>query len=370
MNLSLNQRCWVDFRTEVLNADGSVAKTARDCKNLVLDSGLNFLGGITYAAAIGYFRFGTGTTPTKRDSGLTTFTLAGTSLTSNGAFFEVADVGRLFKADSGEEIYITAFTSASQVTVANPAAVAFAAQPGTIWYVNQTTLDAEAGVSTNNVNTTAFNAGVWTLQSVKTSNTFTAQKLITEVGWAPAASGPLFGRAIVPDGGDLVGVGQQYRVTVSLSVDYSGMRVTQGDITTGDTAAMNSAGELAIEHVPAMLSPIEFCAKMSGGYNELPLQSGIDAIYYILSTYPGGGGDAGRNVSMAPYVPGNFYVERYTTFSISELNYSINSFLICGTSPNDWAVYGRYKLNNPQTKDSLHTLTVRFRFGFGRTLIN
>lgn len=370
MNLSLKQRCWVDFRTEVLNADGSVAKTARDCKNLVLDSGLNFLGLYTYAAAIHCFRFGTGTTPTKRGSGLTTFTLAGTALTSNGAFFEVADVGRLFKADSGEEVYITAFTSSAQVTVANPSAVAFAAQPGTIWYVNQTTLDAEAGHATNNVNTTSFNAGVWTLQSVKTSNAFTEQKLITEVGWSPEAGGSLFGRALVPDGGDLVGVGKQYRVTVSLSVDYSGMRGTQGDITTGDTAAMNSAGEIAIEHVPAMLSPIEFCSKMAAGHNAAALQAGIDAIYYNLSTYPGEGGDAGRDVSMATYVPGNFYVERYTTFSISELNYSINSFLIAGTTPNNWAVYGRYKLTTPQTKDNLHTLTVRFRFGFGRKLVN
>jgi hypothetical protein len=200
---------------------------------------------------------GTGSKPTKRDSGIVTASLAAGVVTASAAFFEAADVGRTFKFDNtAKEYRITEYQSATAVAVDSSDTVA--ADQFMIWYSNEVTHGAEHSRIITYATDAGFNGyttddatGTWTNFRTFLSPTFAADTLITEIGWAPSTSAgsQLFGRALVPGGGDYVVAGQKYRVRVEHSMVWGPREVVAvGNICQQD--GFDTSGAFALERVP------------------------------------------------------------------------------------------------------------------------
>lgn len=90
---------------------------------------------------------GTGSLEVKRPSGAITLSQSGNTVTASGAFFQSGDVGAEIVWDNATRAKITAFTSATQVTVADSKTVAAAA--ATLWAVQLTALPGEVQVGSS-----------------------------------------------------------------------------------------------------------------------------------------------------------------------------------------------------------------------------
>lgn len=168
-------------------------------------------------------RLGNGTTPTKRDSGNITFTRTGTTVTASDSFFLPADINRVLKFDSGPEMYIRAVISETVAEV--DASGNDSATEGTIWHVEQSRLTNQ--LKNVSANSSLENGSEYNAQTgaVRHRRTFlfaieSASVLYTEIGWSYSggASTDLFGRDLIPGGGDALVANQQYRVRVDLYV--------------------------------------------------------------------------------------------------------------------------------------------------------
>jgi hypothetical protein len=177
--------------------DAVTKKVVRDSgpdwiPNLILNNGMTRIYTDYWVNAVTYAIAGTGTTPTSVDSGATTAAQSGTNITSSGSFFGSGDVGNTVKFTSGEEALITAFNSATSVTVSNSATV-----PSTtfvMYNTNQTGLINEQK-RTNTYLTGSGNCGttqvVNQFQNRRTYD-FTAETgtvNYTEIGFGWAVSG-------------------------------------------------------------------------------------------------------------------------------------------------------------------------------------
>lgn len=239
----------VKYQTEIIDAVSGVVESIKESRNLFLDSGLEHLATDTRLSEnLKYVVLGTGTKPTRRDSGTATASQSGYTVTASASFFEVADVGRLLKFDGGPEVYITGFTSSTSVTVG--AAAERAAEEFTVWHVNDVAHEAEflrqyfqEDVSEN------LEGDTYTLTRRATTSAFSAPKLIKEIGWSWGSNPawPLIGRDLIHGGGDYVAAGKQYRVTVSFSVKYGPAEIVQ-QVDIGNNG-FSTAGEYALEAI-------------------------------------------------------------------------------------------------------------------------
>lgn len=378
----------VRFQTEVIDR-GIIVKRSEPSRNLVLDTGLDMTAGIAYAQATNFLALGTSSNPTKRDSGLTTIRRTGNAVIASADFFVAGDVGRLVKLDSGAEFYLTAVADATHATARTEGENA--ASEATVWYVNDTGHGAEflrinSYAQDAGSNQSTFTAGAWTHRRTFLSAPFSVGKLVTEVGWSPSSSGALYGRALVPGGGDYVAAGQQYKVTVD-HVSNWGPATAQVQGNVGNNG-FNTAGKFALEYVPEVEVPASgqingeyvptyrgdaqclcfagtFGLTMGTSAAELTPLAGAQSNPYSLSDV------LGVNVTkLSPeaYVAGSFRRTFVGTVPVGSGNSAaIRSILINITSN---ARAGRILLDAPQTKDNLHTLTVRVAFGWGRVLNN
>jgi hypothetical protein len=381
-NLSMSGR--VRYRTFAVNPDGSEVKLS-DHHNLILNVGLDMVYTYPWANCTDYVALGEGNTPVKRDSGATQFSRAGNTVTADNAFFEAADVGRLLKFDSGEEMTVTAFTDAMHVTVGT--AGALAASQATIWYVNEIGHQTEfmrfnTKSTSAGENGSTFFAGTWTHKKTFLSGTFGANKVVREIGWSPLGADNLFGRDLVPAGGDSVTAGQKYKVVVELSVTYT----PQASTVNGDVGnnGFNTAGHSGIEYC-------KVCQVQSNGgvdgpgvdnYRKGKLEVG-DArpMYMRVSTSAGAIAPITNNpvnhngdifspdaiVGKSAYTSGSYTCTMGCGIGENDaVSTNIRSILISDGSNSLF----RTVFDNPQTKDTLHTLSFTWRFNWGRTLVN
>ena len=110
--MNLHSSASVTYETSILEHGFEIARRAPK-KNLLLDSGLDGWAVRTFWDSFSHCVLGDGTAPTKRDSGAITATIAGEVATASAGFFDPADVGRLLKLDSGQEVKIDGYTSAT-----------------------------------------------------------------------------------------------------------------------------------------------------------------------------------------------------------------------------------------------------------------
>lgn len=383
LNINFGQAAEVRYRPAIINADGSVAKLGSWKRNLLLDTGLDGIALRSWADAFTHCVIGTGTAPTKRDSGAITFSLSGSTVTASASFFEAADVGRLLKFDTGEEMYVTGFTDSQ--TVAVGATGTLAASEGTVWYVNatghQTETKRSASYATDvGANGSSYLAGVYTHKRTFVFSAEVATITYREIGWSHTASagGNLLGRDLIPGAGDTLVSGQQYRVEVQLSVTYSpASPQVVGAVITGWT----QAGSQQVEAICARLVGADGnTANPSTGSSSIDPATGNAKNIYVstVSTalnpagtanfIPSGGTSANKAATIGAYTSGTFSRTYSVTFATTEANFAIRSLWLAPSSVA--GSFFRVLLDAAETKASTHTLTLTFRLSWGRVLQN
>lgn len=349
-------------------------------RNLILDSGLDRVATMAWAAIFTHAVIGTGTTPTKRDSGAVTFTRSGAVVTASAGFFVADDVGRLLKLDSGEEMYVTAYTSATEVTVSTSGALD--ASEGTIWYVNQTGLTAETKRTntydtSGGANGTTFAGNAATMKRTFMFSAEAATVTYREIGWSHTATAGnnLFGRDLLAGAGVTLTAGQILKVVVELSITFGPQPAAAwSPVISGWT----QSGQIAWEQFQQF--PVQDNGGVPGGGQDamgmhanksvaLAISSAALAAFSNGNTsYPA---ISQNTVVPAAYVLGSFYRTWTTTFGVVQGNSAAIRSIIIGAATGSNILSGvRVLLAAAETKDSDHTLSVTFAFSWGRILVN
>lgn len=381
LEIGIGQQARVRYRTKILNPDGSIARERDWHHNLLLDTGLDFVASNTWVGCFNYCAVGTGITPTNNPSSAITFTQSGTTLTASASFFQSTDVGALFKfgtGTGGAEMYVTAFTSSTVVTVSVSGTVG-TGTVGTLWYVDQTGLTTEKArtgnlqTPNNTYNFSTMSGSVITHQRTFLFPAVGSGVTYTEIGWSPnsGAGANLFGRDLIPGGGDSLAAGQQYQVQVQLLLTVGpASSTTAPSVITGWTAPGNCCLEyaaFAAVNGTASFNGNSQSAEPSNSSN-LYAATATTALQAMSGTTPvslsGLSQYAGANGS---YVSKSFTQTRSVTMSTSQANGSINSV---GISDSVGTSSFRVLFSSTQTKDNAHTLTIVFRFTWGRQLSN
>lgn len=223
-------------QVHVVNRKGDVIKTMPWQNNLVLDQGLDYYATNNWANLMNYCVAGTGTTPT-RDILDGTAGQSGTTVTLTGSTysFSAGDVGKWIGwASGGYQAKITAYISATQVTVAQSQTVSTAT--ATLYRCNQTGLATEVKRTNTYPNytytdgrgasATYTSVGPPAVLTLRRTYDFSAEGgsvNYTEIGISPVATvaSNLFARILLA-GAVTVTSGQQLRVTYELAITVNG----------------------------------------------------------------------------------------------------------------------------------------------------
>lgn len=368
----------VTYRAAILDAaTGVEVATLPRKKNLILDSGLDMVAVHRWTDCITYAAAGSGTTATRRDSGAVTVSRSGSTLTASAGWFVAGDVGRLFKFASGEEVRISAYSSATSVTTTTSGTIA--AAPGTMWSVNQTALAAEI-VRTNNYgtgggdNSVSLNAatGILTQKRTFVFPAETGTVTYREVGWSPnfASGSALFGRDVLAGSGLTLVAGQQLKIVLELAITLE--LLTPGDANAAAWTTGTATQQFENIYYGGTWDP---SAVASGGVRAFVGTSTAAFIAPRLTDSEPGGPLDGTifdvAVTAAPYVAGSFQRDFSGFF---DLNAGNSSALRCaGFGFQGYYTFYpilrvRYAAN--QVKNSDHSLTLPFRHTWGRVLTN
>jgi hypothetical protein len=368
--------------------------------NLILNNGLNEVYNRYWCNLFTYAIAGTGTTPTSVDSDTTNASQSGTTVTADASFFSSLDVGNVIKWDSSEEAFITAFVSATQVTVSASATVA--SGPFVMYNTNQT------GLVNEQKRTTTYLTGAPNCQTTQTGTEFQNRRTYdftaetgtvnyTEIGfgWASGGANTTFSRILL--GGPIeVLNGQQLRVVYELRVSYTpltpqpksavinGWPISPATGTDGDEcialpglSAINSngsttSGDSAIyANEPSYLTDGSFFTTLYGWLSNATTAVGN------AGTAPDRTGSAGASkkiMTKAAYVTNQFYVDKTASWLVGEGNrtdwrgmgYGISA---TNVEPYQANRYGHvFLFDEAQTKPNTHTLTLTWRTTWSRTL--
>lgn len=217
--------------------------------NLIQDCGLDLVATTVWCNCFDTVLFGDAISPVpvRRNSGAITVAQAANTLTASGNFFVSSDVGRLWKFDSGNEVYITAFTDAEHVTVSGPSA-SVSASPGTVWYVNETALSslysasATYGPGGADNGTTAV-GNVVTHKRSFVGNAVSGPVTLTEIGFNNSGSNTnVFDRDIITGGVSLITGDQPFAVAELIQTWTPNSSTAAGNVGTG----FDSSGNIII----------------------------------------------------------------------------------------------------------------------------
>lgn len=380
----------VKYNISVLRAETGEIEEICDGHNLILDVGLDMWGTGRSASMTYYCAVGTGTTPVERDSSTTTASRSGTTVTASAGFFEANDVGRLIKFDSGEEDYITTFTSTTEVETLGSGTIA--ASEFTIYYVDQTQLDAQSTRQNSfrtetGDNESTISAGIINHKRTHLFSAVGAAITYNEIGWSQNSTGNLFNRAII-SGGVSLAIGDQLIVTSNLELTQSPQTsIAQANVGTG----FDTSGTIQIEGKGCS------AVNTSGGFSTEAYQGAMDDGGQVLEPSTGNGftvrhiavtesnpafntygtplGFSAANVekvnySEGSYVNGNYYRDKSVTFSTSQGNYSAIACIILGIQSFQTESVVRVRLTSTFEKLNTETLNIVFRMSWGRTLTN
>ncbi|MBW7895150.1 MAG: hypothetical protein H3C27_08550 [Opitutaceae bacterium] len=354
-------------------------------RNLILDAGLDRAALSTWPDLFANAAVGTGTNPVKRDSGAVTFSRAGDVVTASAGFFEAGDVGRLIKWDTGEEDYISAFTSGTEVQTIGSGTIA--AAEGTIWYVDRTALQTETKRSNTYGTDTGDNGTTFASAALTHKRTFIFSEEVApitynEIGWSWTATpgANLFGMDLISGGVSLL-AGQKLKVIVELTLDLSPAASTPwSNVITG----WSQDGDCSFESVPPDINAVGSFVQASGATsNQTFGRSALEPSHtkvVIVSTLSDAlvgitasqisttGGIIEKLAPPASYITGSFSRDFTVQFTDAEANSTAIRSLILGQ--NSLVRVFRVLLDAPETKDSDHSLSITFTLTWGRVLVN
>lgn len=245
------------YKTQIRDAaTGALVKERPWFKNLVMDIGLNSMArganSATPAAAFTSCAIGSGTSGNSINSGSTTFTQSGVTITANVIFFTAAMVGGIFKygvGSGGTEQYISSIGGGGLTCVVSGAGQAVASPTvATVWLVQQTTLQTflfnqDSYQTTGGSNGSTVATNTITHQRTYVFNSRGAPYTVNEIGWSNLTGNHCFGRAVLGSS-DVIGVTNFYVVIIELTLTYSpGVPTAVGNVGTG----INTAGNAAVE---------------------------------------------------------------------------------------------------------------------------
>lgn len=394
------------FRWQVVDRKGHVVKEAKDWEhNLILNAGMERVAANTWVDNFPVCAVGTGTTANTEDSGVTTATQAGTTVTLAGGVFVFSAAnatggGDVIAWDSSQRARITAYTSPTQVTVAENQSVS--AGEFTLAHTNQTGLVTPvkyySGYLTGAANCNTTRSGNVLLH--RRTYDFTAEVgpvTYNEVGlnWA-ANNTSVFSRMLLPVGGVTVLATQQIRVIYELMLALtpttpqfvSGASVFVGWPHLGVTNSnfYQQLVKIGMSSVSTSGTKTNFDAagdinEPAGYYNQ---NWWFSSNTWALPTFPGAGpGTSGYltppsgtsyPLVMAAYVAYNFYRDRGISQTTAQNNYTNIKCMGCG---NGAAGFGAEfddigwgcRFDQYQTKDSEHTMTFNWRISWNRNII-
>lgn len=378
---TISQKASVEYQLEVVE-NGRVVYTHPKKRNLILNIGLDQVASNSWIANLGFISVGSNTVPVKRDSGTTTFSRSGTTVTASSAFFDPTDDdngGRLLKFDSGEEMTVVTYTDSTHVIVNLSGTIA--ASQGTLWYVNETVNTGEFMRFSNvEAQNETFSVDTLTHTVRMISGAAVAANVGREIGWSSivTANGNLFGRDLIAGGGVSIAIGQQYRVTVSLSITYSPTApVSYPDV---GNNGFNTAGQSCFGPI---LNDVQAWNNAFGSVRSLdpsiapPLGAILTSFSLPNLSYTAGssGATIPNTVGSSPvgsYASGSYLRDFIAGFGVGSANGTIYGFCLGDNNSgfaganNAW----NYLFTTPQTKDNLHNLFFTIRKSWGRILIN
>ena len=405
MKLAFNTSYALAYKLDIIRK-GKIIPATDWRQYMITDAGLDAVGALstTSGSMLSFLTnavLGTGTAvPVRRDSNPITFTQSGTTLTASAAFFSAADVGRLFKwgtGSSGNEVYITAFTSTTQVTVGTSATVG-TPSIGTIWYVNSSALVTPiAGLSYTNeansgLNSTSVAGSVCTVTQTKVivSSALASPATVTEIGFNSTYSNTaLFDRDVVSPSVGLL-AGDQARVTVQLIRNLSPV-TSQAAANVG--TGCDTTGTFYIEGLDFTNNGSEIAYFLTtgdpgngtaGGGNKMLEPTRGGALGLITANFtPGAFNASGTGVTkthfsntatVLSYGTGTYRRGLRGTWSISQANGTIYGIGVNSTITPGNSGTGRlalsWKFNTPFTKTSSQTVTATIDRYWSRVLIN
>lgn len=344
--------------------------------NLILDSGLNKAGTAVWANCFTHCLFGSQVAPdpVRRDSGATTFSRAGTTITASAGFFEAADVGRLLKWDSGEEVYISAFTSPTEVS--SVASGTIAADAGTVWYVNQTALQTllQATSTYDNsggANGTSDAVNVRTFKRTFIGTAVGAPVTLTEIGFSNSGSNSaIFDRDVLSGGVPLIAGDIPLAVAELVLTFGPAVATAVGNVATG----YDSSGDLLLCLLSDM-GTVDSAGNSTGngGLDNTSLGNFLVATanfslpaFGVGQTPPAGVGPTSQSIS--GYVSGNFYRDFNYGFSPGAANGNLYGWFL--STAGSISLLLAQKFDTPPVKTSLDTLTFVLRKSWQRILTN
>ncbi len=348
--------------------------------NLILDSGLDKLGTVDAEACFRWCLFGNQVSPdpVARNSGAITFTTVGAACTASANFFSAADVGRLIKFDDagGQERYITAFTSATLVTLGSAPSPAIAANTATVWYVNQTALQSDYS-NTNSYqqnggdNGTSWSGGTRTMKRTYIGAAVVGSVTLTEIGFNNTNSNAsLFDRDIIVGGVGLINGDQPTAIAQFIQTFTPTTPVALGNVATG----FDSSGDFQLCWVDANVTYVQANGNGTGNDGmEPPSNSGSafslkQATFTIpaFNTSVGAGSPVqATGGSLAGYTPGSFFRDKTASYDVTRGN-GTNYGIIFG-----FFEYGTaLKFTTPFIKLNTQTLDFTFRWSWQRILHN
>lgn len=362
--------------------NGRVVEEKGWIKNLILDSGLDMVGTNRWVDCFRYCSVGTGTTPTVDDSGATTATQSGTTVTSSSSFFSVGDVGKILKFDSGEEAYITSYTSDTEVEVSVSRTIAVASQFA-LWRVNQTQLsnyikrsDTYLSGSANNgttfhTNTEATHKRTWDFSAESGVVTY------NEVGvhYDNVNNPTLFSRILIP-GGVTLQAGQQLRIVYELTINYGS---DSAQVATANITGWPVGGASSTDGQYQLISNQYFSSVLTNG-NSSTSSNGADPNnskvlhLHTASSFPSFNGTPSGSTyinlssSRNPYISGSFKNDWDWDLQVSQGNgANIRSFILSDSSIINNSFW-MFIFDEAQTKQNTHRLFLRFSVSWGRVL--
>lgn len=383
MNKQISQTAAVHYSLAVLDSAGRVVRQLPRKKNLILDQGLNQVAANKWADCFRYVAIGTATTATRRDSGAVTVDLAAGVLTASAGFFEAADVGRLLKFDTGEEMYITGYTSPTVAATADARTIA--AAEFTVWYVNQTALTTETKrtgtfATGSGAHGTSFAGNTLTMKRTFLFSAESGTVTYREIGWSPinTAGANLFGRDLLAGSGVTLVATQQLQVIVELSVSLSPATSTPyTNVVTG----WSQDGDACIEYAKS-IAVVQTNGDPGGDQS---LEPSTDNKRWSLSTStaalvamqdaepPEVNLDPLITATAQAYVAGSFFRDYKGKATVSQHNRTGNrSIFFGGNGSQAWLLKTAFRtlLDAGETKLNTHTLELTFRISWGRTLVN
>ncbi len=380
MNL-LNRKFVFQYRVGILRDGKAIWKTDFK-KNLILDCGLDKIASVPSAGCFSFCLFGNQVSPdpVARNSGAITFTTVGTACTASAGFFIASDVGRLIKFDdgSGQERYITGYTSATLVTLGSAPSPAIAAVTATVWYVNQTALQSLYSTTSTYRSGGAFNGTSWsgavrTMKRTYIGAAVAGSVTLTEIGFSNSATNVnIFDRDIIVGGIGLV-TGDQPMAEANLIETYSPTTATAaGNVATG----FDSSGTYQYCDATSGLTAVDSTGNVVGNASVEPAGNNYIGMYMQGATYslpafntlsPPGTAYAPSGGSVGGYTPGSFFKDWTTDYSTAYVSTVYGFSLVSsGATSRCWSIL----LTTPFAKTALQTLSVTIRFNWQRILFN